>query len=374
MAARWRIEAIGGGDEPFGNLTITITAAGEVSIRLPRLAGAPSGTLGAAGMSCPPWPRSPCAENGMADPDYQWQARLLRDYTQARTRRRLPHRVSTIKPGTLGTSAVAPNSAVRAAGPVVGVDLNDGHLAVRRLDPHGNPVGRPERIEYRLTGRSNRRDAQVRHAITRLIRYASDTASPPSRSRTSTSRTHALPAGRPWAAQSRQTVPQDRSRHSDRRLPPTPYRAGSPAGIALWAVNPAYSSTWGDQHWRRPYKNVTRHEAAATVIGRAPGPQGPASGRCDTRATRGSRRESYQPDRTDSPWVNTGSRHRPGTRGTESRPPAERTRLPTGQPLPRKHQSTSNGCTSSRRPRPHRRPRTPGRPTSFHRSRREDRR
>ena len=31
---------------------------------------------------------------------------------------------------------------VRAYGPVVGVDLNDGHLAVRRLDAHGNPVGR----------------------------------------------------------------------------------------------------------------------------------------------------------------------------------------------------------------------------------------
>ena len=39
-------------------------------------------------------------------------------------------------------------------------------------------------------------------------------------------------------------------------------------GIALWAVNPAYTSAWGDQHWRRPYVNVTRHEAAATVIGR----------------------------------------------------------------------------------------------------------
>ena len=60
---------------------------------------------------------------------------------------------------------------MRAAEPVVGVDLNDGHLAVRRLDPHGNPVGRPERIEFSLSGSASRRDAQVRHAITRLIRY-----------------------------------------------------------------------------------------------------------------------------------------------------------------------------------------------------------
>ena len=39
-------------------------------------------------------------------------------------------------------------------------------------------------------------------------------------------------------------------------------------GIGLYAVNPAYTSEWGDQHWRTPYKNVTRHGAAATVIAR----------------------------------------------------------------------------------------------------------
>jgi len=35
-AARWRIGAIGSGDEPFGNLTITVTPDGKASIRLPR--------------------------------------------------------------------------------------------------------------------------------------------------------------------------------------------------------------------------------------------------------------------------------------------------------------------------------------------------
>ena len=39
-------------------------------------------------------------------------------------------------------------------------------------------------------------------------------------------------------------------------------------GIAVYAVNPAYTSTWGAQPWQRPYINVTRHQAAATVIGR----------------------------------------------------------------------------------------------------------
>jgi hypothetical protein len=44
---RYRIQANGSGDEPFGNLTITVTPNGEVSLRLPRplehLANAPHG-------------------------------------------------------------------------------------------------------------------------------------------------------------------------------------------------------------------------------------------------------------------------------------------------------------------------------------------
>ena len=40
------------------------------------------------------------------------------------------------------------------------------------------------------------------------------------------------------------------------------------SGIGLYAVNPAYSSAWGDRHWRAPDENVTRPQAAATVIGR----------------------------------------------------------------------------------------------------------
>jgi len=30
------------------------------------------------------------------------------------------------------------------------------------------------------------------------------------------------------------------------------------AGIQLFEVNPAYSSIWGAQHWRRRYPHVTR--------------------------------------------------------------------------------------------------------------------
>lgn len=44
------------------------------------------------------------------------------------------------------------------------MDLNDGHLAVRRLDTHGNPVGAAERSDIDFIGLAARRDAQVRRA------------------------------------------------------------------------------------------------------------------------------------------------------------------------------------------------------------------
>ncbi|MEU8525712.1 hypothetical protein AB0C77_08955 [Streptomyces sp. NPDC048629] len=58
------------------------------------------------------------------------------------------------------------------AGGVLGIDQNVDHLAVWRLDVHGNPVGRPDRIDVDYGGRASHRDAQVRHACSRLIRAA----------------------------------------------------------------------------------------------------------------------------------------------------------------------------------------------------------
>jgi hypothetical protein len=43
-------------------------------------------------------------------------------------------------------------------------------------------------------------------------------------------------------------------------------------GIAMVAVDPAYTSKWGGEHWQKPLstktRNLSRHEAAAIVIGR----------------------------------------------------------------------------------------------------------
>ena len=170
-ATRYRLTANGSADEPFGNLTITVTPDGQLSIRLPKplehLANAKRGRYLLSG-------RAVFHHRGQ-----EWLARITGgksvSYTITRTSGRAGRYLTAAwaMPAPTAPTSVggSPNDTVFAAGPVVGVDLNDGHLAIRRLDAHGNPVGSPKRIDIDTTGTSARRDAQVRHAITRLIHY-----------------------------------------------------------------------------------------------------------------------------------------------------------------------------------------------------------
>jgi IS605 OrfB family transposase len=209
-------------------------------------------------------------------------------------------------------------------GPVVGVDVNEGHLAVRRLDEHGNPMGAPHRIDLDLSGSSARRDARVRHAITRLLHNTArhkiaavavedlDFADARTLGRETMGRGSRGKRFRKAVA----GIPTAVFRH---RLTAQAQRHG----IGLFAVNPAYTSAWGDQHWRTPYQNVTRHEAAATVIGRrAQGHK--ARRRKGVTRTRPEDRVVRATDQAtpDDRQASTRNRRRPGTRGTESRPPS----------------------------------------------------
>jgi hypothetical protein len=222
------------------------------------------------------------------------------------------------------SDTVCPNDEVRVCGPVLGVDLNDGHLAVRRLDEHGNPVGRPERIDLDLSGSSARRDAQVRYAITRLIRYSVrhgiDTIAVEDLDFADARAVGRETMGRgPRGKRFRKTVAGIPTAVFRNRLSAHTSRHG----LSLSAVNPAYTSAWGDQHWRTPYENVTRHEAAATVIGRrAQGHK--ARRRKGVTRTRPEDRVVRATDQAapNDQQANTRNRHPPGTRGTKSRLPS----------------------------------------------------
>jgi IS605 OrfB family transposase len=146
--------------------------------------------------------------------------------------------------------------------------VNAGHLAAWRLDVHGNPTGSPRRFFYDLTGTALHRDAQVRHALTRLLHWA----------RTCGVKAIAV-EDLDFAAE------KTREKHGRRKrfrqlisgMPTGKLRArlssmADQTGIAVIAVDPAYTSHWGAQHWQKPLtsttRTTTRHDAAAVAGGR----------------------------------------------------------------------------------------------------------
>jgi IS605 OrfB family transposase len=314
------------------NLTITLTPAGVISVRLPKplehLANAPRGRYVLSGAAV------------FGHRAGEWAARITGGNSVSYTITRQPHRGGVYLsaswalpsvPSWVGREDCGAGDDVSAAGPVVGVDLNDGHIALRRLDRHGNPVGAARRIDIDLSGSSARRDAQVRHAITGLLHY---------------SRQHGITViavedlnFADARTTGRETMGRGQRGKRFRRtvsgIPTAVFRnrlaaMAARAGIELLAVNPAYSSIWGGQHWQHPYLNVTRHQAAATVIGRraqglsARRRKGVTPQRPEDHAVRATNQTELT-----SPPATTGSRHEPGTRGvTSRRPHSTRTRLP----------------------------------------------
>jgi IS605 OrfB family transposase len=146
--------------------------------------------------------------------------------------------------------------------------MNDEHLAAWQLDRCGNPVGEPQRFFYDLTGPTQHRDAQVRHALTRLLHFAR-------RSRVAAIAIEDLDFtdGRCRERHGR----NKRFRRLLSRFPTAKLKArlvsmATEHGIALVAVDPAYTSRWGAQHWQQPLttptRTTTRHDAAAVAIGR----------------------------------------------------------------------------------------------------------
>jgi hypothetical protein len=158
----------------------------------------------------------------------------------------------------------------------VGVDLNDGHLACWVLTPDGNPTGPPITITTDMTGSRQRRDGRLRQAITDLLDLAAANGC--------ASVTIENLDFADSRATGRETMGRGRRGRRFRRtvagIPTAQFRqrlAGMAAnrGIAIIAVDPAYTSKWGGQHWQRPLTTqtspeitVTRHLAAAVVIGR----------------------------------------------------------------------------------------------------------
>jgi IS605 OrfB family transposase len=245
-AARWFLSADGESGKRCGNETIRVTPDGEVSLRLPaplaHLANAPHGRYVLTG-------RVVFGHRGD-----EWRDRL-------EANRAVAYRIHH-NPGKgrwyLDASWQRKDTTVVTlerlrAGEVIGVDMNADHVAAWRLDTHGNPVGKPRTFEYDLTGAATHRDAQVRHALTRLLHWAKDTG------------VKAVAVEDLDFADSK-----TREKHGHRKrfrqllsgMPTSKLRArlasmAAEAGIAVIAVDPAYTSRWGAQHWQKPTTTPT---------------------------------------------------------------------------------------------------------------------
>ncbi|UXY30714.1 IS200/IS605 family accessory protein TnpB-related protein [Streptomyces sp. HUAS TT20] len=262
---RWRAErrflqADGELGKRHGNETIRVTPDGEVSLRLPaplaHLANARHGRYVLT------------ARVRFAHRAEQWRDRVSAN-------RAVAYRIheDTIRgrwyltaSWTIPPVKTVPLEAARTGG-LVGVDTNADHLAAWRLDEHGNPVGQPLRFGYDLTGTAGHRDAQVRHALIRLLHWAK--------------RRNLAVAVEDLDF----TAEKTREKHGRRKrfrklisgMPVARLRArlvsmAAELGITVIAVDPAYTSKWGAQHWQKPLtsknRKTTRHDAAAVAIGR----------------------------------------------------------------------------------------------------------
>ncbi|MEU6652056.1 IS200/IS605 family accessory protein TnpB-related protein [Streptomyces sp. NPDC046900] len=259
-ASRWFLRADGESGKRLGNETIRVIPDGTVSIKLPvplaHLANAPHGRYVLA------------ATTVFHHRSDEWADRIT-------TNRSVAYRIHydtdrsrwylsaswTIPPVT-----TVPLSHAREGG-LISVDTNADHLAAWRLDAHGNPCGQPRRFFYDLSGTADHRDAQVRHALIRLLHWA---------------KRHSLSIAvedLDFAAD------KTREKHGRRKrfrqvisgMPVSKLRArlvsmAAELGVTIVAVDPAYTSRWGAQHWQKPLTNksrkTSRHDAASIAIGR----------------------------------------------------------------------------------------------------------
>ncbi len=245
------------------------------------------------------------------------------------------------------TRAIEPVTLDQARmGNVISVDLNAGHLAVAVLDPDGNQIGVPRTIGLPLAGLlAATRDGHLRAAISHILRTARehhatavvienldfDDARHQGRERTGN-----RPLGRRGRAFRHQVTGIPTARFRNRLT-----HMACNAGIAVIAVDPAYTSRWGAQHWLTPMRQhhprLTGHHAAAIVIGRrglglrarrraSGNPSAPEDATRSTQARHGTEPKAETQPGDPPPRRTPGSRQAPRPAGPDG--PRQATRRP----------------------------------------------
>jgi hypothetical protein len=309
QAERWFLSADGESGKRFGNETIRLTPDGEVSLKLPdalaHLANARHGRYVLTGAVVFHHRGAEWADRINANRAVAYRIHL--DVERGRWYLTASWTIPPVKTVRLDQAR---------RGGLIGVDTNADHLAAWRLDEHGNPCGEPRRFFYDLSGNAHHRDAQVRHALTRLLHWAA--------------RHHLNIAIEDLHFAAETTREKHGRRKRFRKLisgmPISKLRArlvnmAAELEITIVAVDPAYTSKWGAQHWQKPmatpHRKTTRHDAASIAIGRR------ALGHRIRRRT--APPPQHQSDATGHRTAQAGNDTR-GREGTRPRIPGPRTR------------------------------------------------
>jgi hypothetical protein len=307
-AERWFLTADGEADKPLGNETIRVhPEAGWLELKLPapltHLANRPHGRYR---LSCPvrfsyrtdEWAAQ--VASGAVRYDISYRPDRDRWYCSASWTRPPPPTITV-------------QQAVAAG--ILAVDLNAGHLACWQIDSHGNPIGIGVDIPLALEDLSAAtRDGRMRAAISALLDQV--------RQRgviaigiENLDFTDARQAGRETLGRGRRGK---RFRRVVAGIPTRQIRdrlvqMAANRGIAVVAMDPGWTSKWGEAYWQQPlqakypHRKITRHHAACVVLGRrALGlkarrrPGVPAPHRRMEAAPSGAGVESYRPGHDDT--------------------------------------------------------------------------
>ncbi|WP_327259097.1 MULTISPECIES: IS200/IS605 family accessory protein TnpB-related protein [unclassified Streptomyces] len=260
-AERWFIAADGESGKRFGNETIRVTPDGEVSIKLPaplaHLANAKHGRY------------TLTTRIGFAHRGQEWADRVTANRAVAYRihldvdRGRWYLTASWQRPAV----KTIPLETARARG-MIGVDTNADHFAAYHLDPHGNPIGNPHRFGYDLSGTTTHRDAQIRHALTQLLHWAKQAGVAAIAIEDLDFATEKTREKHGRKKRFRQLISGIPTGKLKARL----VSMAAEQGLSVVAVDPAYTSMWGAQHWQKPlatpHRRMSRHDAAGIAIGR----------------------------------------------------------------------------------------------------------
>jgi len=226
---------------------------------------------------------------------------------------------------------------------VLAADLNADHLAAQVTDPSGNPAGKPHTSGLELAGLpATTRDARIREAVSKLLRIARARGCAAIAIENLDFR-DARQAGRDHVGRRpARGAAGRRFRRLVAALPTARFRdrlaqMAANTNIAVVAVDPAYTSIWGAQHWlaalRQTSPKASGHHAAALVIGRR------ALGQ---RARRRARCAWTRPEDREQRATDSAVRPTPVPAGL-ARPRARKpgTRTAHGQPHPRRKTPTA---------------------------------